>query len=57
MKTKEELEDLKNECNRLSEKLKELSDEELKYVSGGDVESANVVGFCRPDEHNIMLTD
>lgn len=34
-KTKEELTELKNECETLTNKLKELSDNELKEVFGG----------------------
>ena len=34
-KTKKELEQLKSECETLSNKLKELSEEELKMVTGG----------------------
>ena len=35
MKTKEELDELKIEYKSLYEKLKELSDDELKQVTGG----------------------
>ena len=35
MKTKEELDELKIEYKSLNEKLKELSDDELKQVTGG----------------------
>ncbi len=35
MKTKEELEQIKKEVEILNKKLKELSEEELKQVSGG----------------------
>ena len=35
MKTKEELDELKIEYKLLNEKLKELSDDELKQVTGG----------------------
>ena len=34
-KTKEELEQLKSECETLNNKLRELSEEELKMVTGG----------------------
>ena len=34
-KTQEELNEIKNECETLTNKLKELSDEELKQVFGG----------------------
>lgn len=37
MKTKEELNQLKAECENFSEKLKELSPEEIKEVVGGVV--------------------
>ena len=40
MKTKEELNALKEEVETVSRKLHELTDEELVQVSGG-------VGFCR----------
>ena len=36
MKTKEELEQIKNEYTELNKKLAELSEEELKQVTGGD---------------------
>ena len=35
MKTKEELNELKQNCIELSKKLKELTDDELKLVIGG----------------------
>ena len=35
-KTKEELDALKSEVDTINEKLGKLSDEEIKYVSGGD---------------------
>ena len=34
-KTQDELKELKEEYEKLNEKLKELSDDELKYVTGG----------------------
>ena len=34
-KTKEELDQLKQECETLANKLKELTDDELKQVTGG----------------------
>ena len=34
-KTKEELDQLKQECESLASKLKELNDDELKQVTGG----------------------
>ena len=39
-KTKEELNELKNEYETLTAKLKELSEEELKEISGGDFADA-----------------
>ena len=43
MKTQEELNTLKNEVETLNKKLAELSDEELKQVTGGwDVEEYEV---------------
>lgn len=44
-KTKEELNKIKEEYDSLKRKINELSDEELKEVTGGDVTSANVVGY------------
>ena len=38
MKTKEELNALKNEVETLNKKLHELTDEELAEVTGGDVD-------------------
>ena len=35
-KTKEELDQLKQECETLTNKLKELTEEELQQVVGGD---------------------
>lgn len=35
MKTKEELDELKNEIEELNKKLAELTDEELEQVTGG----------------------
>ena len=34
-KTQEELEQLKSECETLNNKLRELSEEELKMITGG----------------------
>lgn len=45
MKTKEELNALKNEVEALNMKLSELTEEELSQVVGGDVTSANIVGY------------
>ena len=47
MKTKEELDAIKTEVENLSRKLKELTEDELKKVAGGDVSSANIVGFVQ----------
>ena len=47
MKTKEELNVLKEEYKALNDKLKELSEEELTQVVGGDVTSANIVGYVQ----------
>lgn len=54
MKTKDELQEIKKQCEDLSKKLKDLSDEELNYVTGGSVTGANVVGYEPPHEHNVM---
>lgn len=45
MKTKEELDALKEEVKSLNAKLAELTEEELEEVAGGDVTSANIVGY------------
>ena len=52
-KTKEELQQLKKECEALNNKLKELTEDELKEVTGGisapwsetiDLEELNIAG-------------
>lgn len=48
MKTKEELNALKEEVNALNKKLAELSEEELRQVTGGKVVSAVVAGGGDP---------
>ena len=49
MKTKEELNALKNEVEALNKKLAELSDDELKEVTGG------VVVDPKYDDRNFIL--
>ena len=49
MKTKEELNALKNEVETLNKKLAELTEEELAQVTGGEITSANVVGYGPSD--------
>ena len=44
MKTQEELNALKTEVEALNKKLKELTEEELSQVSGGEMDSLCVVG-------------
>ena len=57
-KNKEELAQLKAQRDELASQLKELTEDELKYVAGGDVQPANVVGCIRKaEDHNIMLSD
>ena len=63
MKTKEELNALKEEVETLNKKLAELTEEELAQVSGGLVPIPNwrgsiigLTGGSCPEEHNIMLT-
>ena len=51
MKTKEELNALKNEVEALNKKLAELTEEELAQVSGGGLE--RVYGNCG---HMLILT-
>lgn len=46
MKTQDEIKTLRTEVETLSKKLAELSEEELVQVVGGDVTSANIVGYC-----------
>ena len=41
MKTKEELNALKNEVETMNKKLSELSEEELEQVAGGDAHLPN----------------
>lgn len=47
MKTKEELNALKEEVETMNRKLAELTEEELIEVTGGS----------NPNEHNVMLTE
>ena len=52
MKTKEELNEIKEEVEALNKKLHELTDEELEQVSGGDSKKCdgceyNSNGACR----------
>ena len=44
-KTKEELDQLKQECESLVSKLKELTDDELKQVTGGVGVDLHVTGL------------
>ena len=44
MKTKEELNEIKRELEAVSEKVRELSDEELEQVVGGDLDEKFVIG-------------
>ncbi len=48
MKTKEELEGLKKELSVLDKKLSELSEDELKEVTGGIFMIRNFGAFLRP---------
>ena len=52
MKTKEELNDLKEEVETLNKKLHELTDEELAQVSGGVLSVANLHNIARPGDGN-----
>lgn len=68
-KTKQELQQLKSECEDMSKKLNELSEDELKEVTGGTIwdiavklkeklfgsSNDNSKVGVNPDEHNIML--
>lgn len=54
MKTKEELKEIKKEIDALNKKLGELNEAELAEVTGGDVTSANVVGY--PMNNGEILT-
>ena len=42
-KTKEELEQLKSECETLNNKLRELTEEELNVVTGGEVANIKIL--------------
>ena len=46
MKTKEELNAIKEEVEAVSKKLAELSEEELEQVSGGGVPRLKIKGFA-----------
>ena len=52
MKTKEELNALKEEVETVNEKLHELTDEELAQVSGGVLSVANLHNIARPGDGN-----
>lgn len=55
-KTKQELEQIKNEYIELQNKLKELNEEELKEVTGGFLGSVNNDEIrTRGEDHNVML--
>ena len=62
MKTKEELNALKNEVEALNAKLAELTEDELRQVTGGagidfrKDEYENIILGARGEDHNIMLT-
>ena len=55
MKTKEELNALKNEVETLNKKLAELSDEELSQVSGGDAPSILTKLDLEPGDFEVRL--
>ena len=48
MKTKEELNELKEEVEALNKKLHELTDEELEQVTGGGKNPDEVWDYSRP---------
>ena len=52
MKTKEELEELKEEVETVSKKLHELTDEELTQVAGG----GGIITWCAGDCENCRST-
>ena len=52
MKTKEELNALKEEIETVNKKLAELTDEELAQVSGGVLSVANLHNIARPGDGN-----
>ena len=53
-KTKEELEQLKSECETLNNKLRELTEEELNVVTGGEV--ANIKILTRGSTSVVLQT-
>ena len=54
MKTKEELNELKEEVETLSKKLHELTEEELAQVSGGLVHAIRLRVFGSPDLGHVF---
>ena len=56
-KTKEELDQLKQECESLVSKLKELTDDELKQVTGGRAVDLSVSGLQRVALMAVALSD
>ena len=55
MKTKEELNALKQEVEALNKKLAELSEEELAQVSGGDAPSILTKLVLEPGDFEVRL--
>ena len=53
MKTKEELNELKTEYETLSSKFKELTEDELGYVTGGNYVGVFVTSSCNVLECNL----
>ena len=54
MKTKEELNALKEEVETLNEKLHELTDEELEQVTGGALPFYDKRDLVLPDEAGVL---
>ena len=57
MKTKEELNALKEEVEALNKKLAELTEEELAQVTGGVFPDASEYGFELPGDEPLDFTD
>ena len=58
MKTKEELNTLKNEVEALGKKLAELSDDELEQVAGGNMSSnGKLINMLLPGDNVLPWLD
>ena len=55
MKTKEELDEIKEEVETMNEKLHELTDEELAQVSGGVISPESLINIRNEGNNELSL--